>query len=106
MRHPPRPQTGAITPYEARSIARALLVKAAKQRAPHAILFHDGSFLIRRLTPAHRTQWPEWWNDQFRFVLVGIYDLRANLEDITADILDTHQADHAPPRIKKHPLGG
>ena len=98
MRHPPRPHAGDLTPHEARSVARALLVKVHKQRAPHAVLFHNGDFLIRRLTPAHKISFPEWWNDHFRFVLVGVYNAAANLEDITADILDAYHGDYATPR--------
>ncbi len=93
----------AVTPMFARSVARAMMVKITKYRAPHAILWHNGEFVIRRVTPAHRIDFPEWWNDSFRYILVGIYDRRAILEDVADDILAAYAGEYASPRNKKQP---
>ena len=90
-----------MTPNDARSVARAMMVKVKKYRAPHAILYRNGTLTIRRMTPDCRRTLPEWWNDHFRYTLVGVYDKNANLEDIVIDILDTHHGDYASPQCNK-----
>lgn len=90
-----------MTPHDARSVARAMMVKVKKYRAPHAILYRDGTLTIRRMTPDVRRTFPEWWNDHFRYTLVGVYDKNADLEAVVIDILDTHHHDYATPKCSK-----
>lgn len=96
-----------MTPHDARSVARAMMVKVKKYRAPHAILYREGELFIRRLTPDCRRSFPEWWNDHFRYTLVGVYDKNADLEAVVIDILDTHHGEYANPScVKKAALAG
>jgi hypothetical protein len=104
----PEGSSKTVTPQYARSIARAMMVRVHKYRHPHAILYHDGDFLVRRMTPAYKISFPEWWNDHFRYVLVGVYDAQADLEAVAEDILDTYRGDYALPRtcVRKASAGG
>jgi hypothetical protein len=78
---------------EAKSVARALLVKVRLTRKKHAVIIHKGAPEIRRcdtLDSAANSNW-----DRRPNVLVGVYDESSSIDDIAVDILVAEQGEYA-----------
>jgi hypothetical protein len=80
----------------ARSVARALLVKAKVQGKKYAVVIYHGEPVVR-LAYGHRYgTLPRFWDDAERHnKLVGIYDRHADLEVIAEDIVATINGEYA-----------
>lgn len=85
-----------ITLAMARSVARAAITRAKVQRTAHAVVIRRGEAEIHRMLAAYYHRLPTAWcvpNGQ----LVGVYDARANFEDVAADILAAEAGEYARP---------
>jgi hypothetical protein len=81
----------------ARSVARALLVKAKIQRKPYAVVIYHGEPVIRRAYGHANGRQPQFWDDGRHptNMLVGIYDWHADMESIALDIVTTIDGEYA-----------
>jgi hypothetical protein len=75
----------------ARSVARALLVKAKIQRKQYAVVILAGEPVIRRAYGHLYGTLPRHWDDDLHHnnKLVGVYDWHAELDAIADDIVAT-----------------
>lgn len=78
---------------QARSVARALLVKVKVQSRPHAIVLMSGEPVIRRCEQRDHLTRDVW--TKYPNVLVGIYDGRARLDDIADDIVAADRGEYS-----------